>query len=881
MNGKKHFVKHLLAFIVLVCTMAGLLTVHVSAQEVYLDAPSEKLYSVSSDSHESLDAITDADALEAYIRKELMVCASEIDISSFKIPGTQQYLDYINKVIWYDLVELFHVEGVGATVKDNYLNKLNIHYNMSNTEFKKEYSACMTAAAKLLVGIDGNNNLTDVQKALLIHDRLAVHCEYDYQNYKNDTLPQSSYTLYGALAKGVAVCQGYSEAYLYLLSQVGIESHLCSSDTLGHAWNIIKINGNNYHVDVTWDDPTEDKTGYVMHTNFLLSDSGIHASGHTADDYEKSASDTRYDNYFWQDSHAAFQLLGNEIYYVDSAHKTLNRYSGKAVLENISELWYASENSHYTTIFTCLDADSMYLYYNTTDTVYKYDVSTGESEALWKPELHGKYYYIYGFTYDENYLICDIFNSPDFLSNTKVKYQQRHYYKNEEDDSIKYIEIHHLPSKTVYYIGDEFMSDGLFLDVSYNDGTTDTISHGFDVSGFDSSKAGRNTLTADYMGHTVQFDVEIKTPCVDITEKVVTLEKLNGIKHDSYELNFRTEPSGCSVEWECSDITVASVTQAGVVSSKFKTGSATVKASIVYNGKTYYDTCKVEVACAHFGLNVREEFDAVESTCTTAGHGRYVKCRLCDEVLEGSAELLKLKEHDYEKNPDKKFLKIPATCKDFAVYFESCSVCGKTSGKTFSGTITDSKVHANVSVIPPVEPCKDKDGYTQGAKCDDCGQLIKAPQIIPAGTQHQFVETVILPSCIQQGYTVYSCSLCMHEEIADYTDPLGHNFGYWVVTKEPTSDAEGEEERVCAVCSEKEKRITAKLEPEKPDYIIGDINKDEKITASDARLALRFAAGLETFEKLNVVLDILDYNRDGKVTAADARKILRKAAGLE
>ena len=59
----------------------------------------------------------------------------------------------------------------------------------------------------------------------------------------------------------------------------------------------------------------------------------------------------------------------------------------------------------------------------------------------------------------------------------------------------------------------------------------------------------------------------------------------------------------------------------------------------------------------------------------------------------------------------------------------------------------------------------------------------------------------------------------------------------------------------------------------------GDVSGDAQVTASDARLALRFAAKLETLsEDAQTAADI---NGDGAVTPEDARFILRVAAGLE
>ena len=59
----------------------------------------------------------------------------------------------------------------------------------------------------------------------------------------------------------------------------------------------------------------------------------------------------------------------------------------------------------------------------------------------------------------------------------------------------------------------------------------------------------------------------------------------------------------------------------------------------------------------------------------------------------------------------------------------------------------------------------------------------------------------------------------------------------------------------------------------------GDVQCDGKVTAADARLALRVSAGLEKLsEPASIASDI---DGDGKTTAADARKILRVASKLD
>lgn len=65
----------------------------------------------------------------------------------------------------------------------------------------------------------------------------------------------------------------------------------------------------------------------------------------------------------------------------------------------------------------------------------------------------------------------------------------------------------------------------------------------------------------------------------------------------------------------------------------------------------------------------------------------------------------------------------------------------------------------------------------------------------------------------------------------------------------------------------------------KVSYVLGDVNKDGRIRANDATLALRAAAGLEQNLDANQLL-AADVNRDGRVRANDATMILRFAAGL-
>ena len=65
------------------------------------------------------------------------------------------------------------------------------------------------------------------------------------------------------------------------------------------------------------------------------------------------------------------------------------------------------------------------------------------------------------------------------------------------------------------------------------------------------------------------------------------------------------------------------------------------------------------------------------------------------------------------------------------------------------------------------------------------------------------------------------------------------------------------------------------------DFLPGDVDADDAVTAADARLALRAAVGLEDYAADSYEFRAADVDRSGEITAADARLILRAAVGLE
>jgi len=97
------------------------------------------------------------------------------------------------------------------------------------------------------------------QQVKACYDYLIDNVEYDYDYNK------TSYTSYGALITGKAVCQGYSLALYEMLQHLDITSNvvLGHADGISHSWNTVMLNGF-FFIDVTWNDTMNTEKYYMV-----------------------------------------------------------------------------------------------------------------------------------------------------------------------------------------------------------------------------------------------------------------------------------------------------------------------------------------------------------------------------------------------------------------------------------------------------------------------------------------------------------------------------------------------------------------------------------------------------------------------------------------
>ncbi len=137
--------------------------------------------------------------------------------------------------------------------------------------------ALLDEVKRLCGSVEGR---TAYEKELFFHDSLVEGCAY-----QDSAGEWKAYTAAGALLEGQAVCEGYARAFQLLLDQAGIENHLITGSARdpegrieGHMWNVAVIDGESYHVDVTWDDPAGFEQLGPSHAFFNLTDEQISAN---------------------------------------------------------------------------------------------------------------------------------------------------------------------------------------------------------------------------------------------------------------------------------------------------------------------------------------------------------------------------------------------------------------------------------------------------------------------------------------------------------------------------------------------------------------------------------------------------------------------------
>ena len=131
------------------------------------------------------------------------------------------------------------------------------------------------------------DNMSDREKIKVIHDYIINHTKYDQDRADKKITKYQSDTAFGALEEGYAICSGYADSMMLFLEKFGIRNYKIASDN--HVWNYVYVDNQWYHLDLTWDDPVNDKNEDILdHTYFLITDQELEKLDKTYHTYDKT-----------------------------------------------------------------------------------------------------------------------------------------------------------------------------------------------------------------------------------------------------------------------------------------------------------------------------------------------------------------------------------------------------------------------------------------------------------------------------------------------------------------------------------------------------------------------------------------------------------------
>lgn len=124
------------------------------------------------------------------------------------------------------------------------------------------------------------DDMTVEQKIKTFHDYIINNTVYDSKNAdkikQNQEIDQSSnsHNAYGLLYNHISLCGGYSDVMAIFLDRIGIPNMKISNNT--HVWNLVYLNQQWLHLDLTWDDPVVNTNeNLLLHNYFLITNAEL------------------------------------------------------------------------------------------------------------------------------------------------------------------------------------------------------------------------------------------------------------------------------------------------------------------------------------------------------------------------------------------------------------------------------------------------------------------------------------------------------------------------------------------------------------------------------------------------------------------------------
>ena len=163
----------------------------------------------------------------------------------------KEYAEMLPSIIYYEF-PLFAADGQ-YEFREDYdaaSGMITLHYTKKEGEHRQLVAEFLQKANALLEKTAPEQS--EKMKAELLYHALCTSVTYDYTAMET----RENIDAYYAYTAGTGICVTFANAYAQLLTQVGMQGLVVSGETSdgdGHAWNLIRVDGQNYFCDPTFE----------------------------------------------------------------------------------------------------------------------------------------------------------------------------------------------------------------------------------------------------------------------------------------------------------------------------------------------------------------------------------------------------------------------------------------------------------------------------------------------------------------------------------------------------------------------------------------------------------------------------------------------------